>query len=130
MVRYCPAGDGEFEDWVETCPVCGEPLEDLADEDEEPPQELERVDEPIAFLATAPNEPVADMWVEALQQQGIRAMARPLGPGFGGWASAFNLEHALYVLESRLAEAREVIKAFEGSGFDDQAESPFRGRRR
>ncbi|MGH2558335.1 MAG: hypothetical protein ACRDJH_04655 [Thermomicrobiales bacterium] len=132
MVRYCPTGDGAFEDWVVDCPDCGQPLVD------EPPAEDEpvrlRVEEtgsgPVVYLATAPNEMIAGMWVEALQQEGIRAMIRPLGPGFGGWASSYNLEHTISVLESRLAEARDVIAAIEGIGFDEDEESPFDGPRR
>lgn len=131
MVRYCPAGDGAFEDWVEDCPDCGRQLVDEPPADGEPVRL--RVEAsgsgPVTYLATAPNEPIAQMWIDALEQAGIRAMTRAQGPGFGGWASSYNLEQAVYVLESRLEEARDVIAALEGVGFDEDEESPFGGRR-
>jgi hypothetical protein len=71
------------------------------------------------------------MWLEALRDAGIRAMAKPLGPGMGAWASVATMEHALYVLQSRHHEAKELISSLEGLGFDDDIQdSPFTGRRR
>ncbi|MGH2534585.1 MAG: hypothetical protein ACRDJW_20165 [Thermomicrobiales bacterium] len=127
MVRYCPEGDGAFEDWVVECPDCGRPLVDEPPADDEPvrPRVEETGSGPVVYLATAPNELVAGMWADALGQEGIRAMTRALGPGFGGWASSYNLPHEVRVLESRLDEAREVIAALEGIDFDEDVETPF-----
>lgn len=73
-------------------------------------------DESIVRLATAPNEPLARMWVELLEEAGIRAMLKPLGPGFGAWGSAATFEHELYVLRSQLEAARELMEEVEGEG--------------
>lgn len=76
-------------------------------------------DDVIVYLATAPNEPLAEMWAEALREAGIKTMLKPLGPGLGAWASAATLEHELYVLRSQLAAARALIEEIEAadSGF-------------
>ena len=56
------------------------------------------------------------MWVQTLRNAGIRAMAKPLGPGVGAWASAATLEHALYVLHSQRVAARAVMADVEDDG--------------
>ena len=72
-------------------------------------------DDPIVYLTTAPNEPVARMWADLLAGAGIRAMVKAVGPGVGAWGSAATLEHELYVLRSRLAEAQAIVDAGEPS---------------
>jgi len=66
-------------------------------------------DDPVVYLATAPNEPLARMWAEVLAEAGIRAMLKAAGPGLGAWGSAFSLEHELFVLGSRRAEAAAIL---------------------
>ncbi len=68
-------------------------------------------DDPIVYLATAPNEPIARMWADVLRDEGIQTMLKPIGPGVGAWASAATFEHELFVLRSRLDQAREVLAA-------------------
>lgn len=118
MTRHCPHGDGEFEDWVERCPECGRPLVDGPT-----PATLatRAVDEPVVYLATVPNEPLARMWVDILADAGIRAMAKAIGPGYGAWASAATLEHELYVLRSQVAQAQDVIREVQST--EDAAET-------
>jgi hypothetical protein len=70
-------------------------------------------DDPVVYLATAPNEPLAQLWVEILADAGVKAMMKPIGPGFGAWGSAATFEHELYVLKSRLAEAESIIAEIE-----------------
>jgi hypothetical protein len=70
-------------------------------------------DDPVVYLATAPNEPIAQLWVEILADAGIRAMMKPVGPGFGAWASAATFEHELYVLRSQFDEAEAVLAEVE-----------------
>ena len=72
-------------------------------------------DDPVVYLATAPNEPLAQLWVEILADAGIKAMMKPVGPGFGAWGSAATFEHELYVLRSRLDEAEAVLAEIEPS---------------
>ncbi len=66
-------------------------------------------EDPIVVLTTAPNEPLAQMWVEALREAAIVAMAKPLGPGMGAWGSVATFEHELWVRRSQLDQARELL---------------------
>lgn len=66
-------------------------------------------DDPIVFLDTAPNEPLAQMWADVLADAGIRTLLKTGGPGVGAWASAATMEHELHVLRSRLPEARGIL---------------------
>lgn len=78
----------------------------------------------LVEIMTAPNEPVARMWVDVLRDEGIPAMIKPLGPGIGAWGSASNLEHALYVREADAARGRDVIEGFELAPFEEVEGDP------
>ena len=67
-------------------------------------------EDPIVYLATAPNEPLARMWADVLEEAGIRTMVKVVGPGIVAWGSAFSLEHELYVLRSRLDDAEAIVR--------------------
>lgn len=73
-------------------------------------------DDPVVYLATAPNEPLARMWADVLAEAGIRAMLKAAGPGLGAWGSAFSLEHELFVLRSRHAEAAAILAGLDAEG--------------
>jgi hypothetical protein len=70
MPRYCPTGHGEFADWIARCPGCGEPLVDRDPTPPTSPTPALNLDEPIVYLATAANEPLADLWTDVLQEAG------------------------------------------------------------
>jgi hypothetical protein len=105
MTRYCPAGDGVFDDWVERCPECGRDLQD------EPAQNVstEAPDE-IVWLITAPNEPEALMWADTIRATGVAVFVRPGGPGVGAWASVSSFEHDLLVRGKDLVPARRIVR--------------------
>ena len=63
----------------------------------------------IAFLMTAPNEPMARFWEDILVEAGIPVLVRPGGPGAGGWGSVATFAHDLYVRQDDLARAREIV---------------------
>ena len=69
----------------------------------------------ICYLMTAPNEPMARLWEQVLQDAGIPVLVRPGGPGAGAWGSVATFEHGLFVREGDLERAREIIAA-EGDG--------------
>lgn len=106
MVRYCPAGDGAFEDWVEKCPECGRTLQVARPDDALGLTHLEETD--LAWLATAPNQPEAEMWADTLRSAGVAVLLRAGGPGFGAWASVAMFEHHLFVHRHDLKRAREL----------------------
>ena len=114
MARYCPNGDGPFEDWVERCPHCGRPLVN-----EPPAAKSPAADDQVVFLMTAPNEPMARLTAQVLEDEGIRTLLRPRGPGFGAWASVATFEHDLHVLRSQLEQARQIVAELETAGAGD-----------
>jgi ABC-type sulfate transport system substrate-binding protein len=67
------------------------------------------VSDDIAFLMTAPNEPMARFWEDLLVDAGIPVLVRPGGPGAGGWGSVATFAHDLYVRRDDLARAREIV---------------------
>ncbi|HEY7033623.1 MAG TPA: hypothetical protein VH482_19960 [Thermomicrobiales bacterium] len=81
-----------------------------------------RRDDPVVYLATVPNEPLAQMWAETLRRNGIEVMVKPLGPGLGAWGSAFTFEHELHVLKSQLPQALLVIQDLEAPAAGTDAE--------
>jgi hypothetical protein len=125
MARYCPVGDGAFEDWVRTCPECGRTLVS------EPPEDSELDtgagdDTPIVWLVTAANEVEAMMWADVIRGQKIPVLLRAGGPGAGAWASSATFEHRLYVREPDLPAARAVLDSIITPSFP----SELRPRRR
>ena len=119
MTRYCPIGDGAFDDWVSACPECGLGLVDSPPT----PEQLEALDgerhaAPV-LLTTAPNEIEANLVAGILRDEGIPVMVRPGGPGFGAWASVATFEHAIYVRETDLDRARGILE--ETTVEDDEA---------
>jgi hypothetical protein len=63
----------------------------------------------IAFLMTAPNEPMARYWEDVLVEAGIPVLVRPGGPGAGGWGSVATFAHDLFVRQDDLARAQEIV---------------------
>ena len=72
----------------------------------------------VRFLMTAPNEPLARLWEQVLQEAGIPSLVRPGGPGAGAWGSVATFEHDIFVRESDLERAREIVAA-EDAGESD-----------
>lgn len=73
-------------------------------------------DEPIVLLDTVANEPLAQMWVDVLSDAGIPAITKAGGPGIGAWGSSAMLEHEIYVQQSQLAAARQIVEAYDLKG--------------
>jgi hypothetical protein len=65
----------------------------------------------IRYLMTAPNEPIARLWEQVLQEAGIPVLVRPGGPGAGAWGSVATFEHGLFVREQDLVRAQAIIAA-------------------
>jgi hypothetical protein len=77
------------------------------------------VSDDIAFLMTAPNEPMARFWEDVLHDAGIPVLVRPGGPGAGGWGSVATFVHDLYVRQDDLGRAREIVAEDAGGEFDE-----------
>ena len=63
----------------------------------------------VAYLMTAPNEPMARFWEDVLVDAGIPVLVRPGGPGAGGWGSVATFAHDLYVRNGDLDRARDIV---------------------
>lgn len=77
----------------------------------------------IVWLTTAPNEPIARMWAADLDNEQIRVMLKPGGPGFGAWASAATFEHDLFVRRADLERARELLAELDDVDFSVPADN-------
>ena len=73
----------------------------------------------IVYLMTAPNEPIARRWEQILADAGVPALVRPGGPGAGGWGSVATFEHELFVRQSDLALAQEILDEEPDESWDD-----------
>lgn len=63
-------------------------------------------------VAIAPNEIVARMWQEVLQDEGIVAALKPAGPG-QSFATTALIEHYVLVLSEHAQRARAIIDELE-----------------
>ncbi len=63
--------------------------------------------DPLVRVATAPNEPIADMWVDILEQDGIHAFVK-CGPLKAGLYS-FNEPCEILALKSQADEAKQIL---------------------
>jgi len=72
-------------------------------------------EEQLVRVATVANEPLAHMFAESLERQGVPCLVKPVGgPGISGvWAAAV-FEHELWVRESQAKEAKAVLLDYNG----------------
>ncbi|MFC2002278.1 hypothetical protein ACFLUZ_07275, partial [Chloroflexota bacterium] len=102
---YCPKCSDEFQDWVKVCPDCNVALVDKL-----PVQpECEEKDEPLVHIATAPSEPIANMWSEILADNKIRCSlkSRNITPYYVAY-----WPYEIYVLSSEADRAKEIVSPF------------------
>ena len=107
---FCPECRDKFEDRIEVCPDC---KVTLVKKLPTPPKEGRKTDQPLVRIAIAPNEPIAKMWAGVLDEYDIRCLLK--GIQLGGWAAyapAFEMRHDIYVLESEVNTAKEILAPF------------------
>jgi hypothetical protein len=106
--RYCLSCRGEFQNWVQVCPVCNAPLAD-----ELPPlrekERAKRLDDPLVLVATAPNEPLARMWAGILENEGIRSVVKNGDLKAAGYGPSLLSTCEIHVLASHEERAREIL---------------------
>jgi len=69
-------------------------------------------EEDLVCVGSAPNEVVASIWVQILEESGIRAVAqsgRPMSGLLGDFS--FNVPSDVYVLESQADRATEILES-------------------
>jgi hypothetical protein len=111
---YCPKCRDEFQDWVKVCPDCHKSLVDKLTPvlSQTPPSEIERRSGPLSYLTTAPNEAVAGMWQGILAEHNIRSMIKGADLKAAMYALHYNLQCEIFVLDSDLERAREILEPF------------------
>ena len=72
----------------------------------------------IVLTGRAPNEVVADLWRQVLEDEGIVVLLKPIGAGSSFGTSALS-EHLVYVREDQLELAREIIADLESDADDE-----------
>jgi hypothetical protein len=72
----------------------------------------------VVPVAVAPNEVVADIWRQVLEDEGIIAALRPGGAGASFATNALN-EHVVLVREDQAERAREVLAELESSASEE-----------
>ena len=105
---FCPECGAEFEKWVEVCPDCRVTLV------KELPVQPEHTvnNEPMVHIATAPNEPMAMMWKEILENEGINSMIKSRDLKAATYMPFILSRCEIYVLESQAERAKRVISPF------------------
>jgi hypothetical protein len=66
----------------------------------------------VVLAAEAPNEIIAGLWASVLRDEGVEVMVKSEGPGLAYFSTMGN-QHALYVLESKVEQARQILQELE-----------------
>lgn len=76
-------------------------------------------EERLVKVATVANEPLAHMFAETLERQGIPCLVKPTGgPGISGVWAAGVFEHELWVRGSQVKEAKALLLDYNGPQSD------------
>lgn len=126
MTRVCPRCFTKFEPGASLCPDC---QVSLVDKPEEPsPTGTPGREDEFVLVGSAPNEVVAKIWIQILEESGIRSVmqnVRPMSGLLGDFS--LDLQCDIYVLESQAERAAEIIGSLleeEGNLPGDESE-PF-----
>jgi hypothetical protein len=71
-----------------------------------------KAEEKLEHIATAPNEPIARMWAEILEDNNIHSLLKGGELGAAMYIPQLQLEYQIYVLASEAERAREIIGPF------------------
>jgi hypothetical protein len=105
---YCPKCRDEFQDWVKVCPNDEVPLVATL-----PPLEKKsRTDEPLEYVATAPNEIIAKMWEGLLKERGITSLLTAGDAAVGGYGPILSVPVKIHVLASKVKHAKKILAPY------------------
>ncbi len=82
----------------------------MNDRPPKPQQPGKQKNDPLVLVTSAPNEAIANMWADILDQHGIHALVKH-GP-VTSYAASFGESIEIHVLASRASEAKEILKPF------------------
>jgi len=110
-MSYCPECRDQFEDWVKKCPDCHTALVGKLPEPKTESSTREKASNaPLAHLATAPNEGIALMWSDILNENDIHSLVKSAAMNI--YVQTFGSPYELYVLESDVGRARQTLAPF------------------
>ena len=110
---YCPECGDEFQGWVEVCPDCGKALVDRKPESasSKSKREAKSGEEPLVRVATAQNEPLAMMWKEILENEGIHSLIKSRDLRASMYTPSLVSQCEIYVLASKAKKAEEILSS-------------------
>jgi hypothetical protein len=112
---FCPNCRDEFQDWVEFCPDCKVAL---VDELPDLPPKLKIQLDPIMYIGTAPNEPIAYMWAGILEDNGVKCLIKQANLRAAMYSWPINHYCTIHVSKSNALRARRLLLPFEKSHRD------------
>ena len=72
----------------------------------------EKFNEPLVYIATAPNEIVANLWNDVLAENGIKCLLRSANLITSVFASPIANQYEVLVLASDAEKAKEILTPF------------------
>jgi len=72
----------------------------------------EKGKEPLVYVASAPNDIIANLWKGILEDNGIHPFLKSINLMTSIYVSPANLQREIYVLASEAEKAREVLAPF------------------
>jgi hypothetical protein len=75
-------------------------------------QRDEKGKEPLVHIATAPNEIVANMWKDALAENGIKCLLKSINLVTSMYTSPYTLQFEVMVLASDAEKAKDILTPF------------------
>jgi len=69
----------------------------------------DETDEPLVYIATAPNESVASMWSGILEEHGILCLLKSANLRAAMYAFTYNMTCQIHVLASQAERAKEIL---------------------
>ena len=110
---YCPECRDEFQEWVKVCPDCGVTLVDTLPKppvSKTKPKDKSGGD-PLEHIATAPNEALAMMWAEILENEGMHCLTRS-GNGRAAMYVSLLSRCEIHVLATQAKKAKQILAPF------------------
>jgi hypothetical protein len=109
---YCPQCRDEFQSWVKVCPDHKVAL--VAELSLRP--KYQQIDEPLAHIATAPNESVANMWPGVLEEHSVHCLLKSANLRAAMYYSTCNMTCEIHGLASQAERAKEISSPLLNTG--------------
>ncbi len=82
----------------------------------EPKSKSKSDKDPLVHIATAPNEPIAMMWREVLEEEGIHSLIKGEDLSATMYIPPGLFQCRIYVLDSQAEKAKDILTPFISDG--------------